>query len=382
MEGIMSLEDRLHYLDRRLAALEGDRELLSLKMQLLAAVAEQAVLDSRSGGFAEGAVRVRAIAEQASSHRFKGLAAWVTAICLFQHGAWDDLFTEADAACELGLTISMPAALAAIAALHRDDEPRAEHHIQRVCDAARRPGSAPDGESGWAWVQSLQLRRAGHDHEALKWLVTGEYHAPGWYEGIYSPQVQAARLAVSLGDDRVLQQILAWNDDCGDLPSGVRSHCQGLARHDPALLGQAVGLYQEEGHKLQLAEAAEDLGLLLAERGDKAAARPHMAQAIRLYQDLGAVWDLHRARAHFRAHGLRTRPAARRRPATGWQSLTDAEALIASLVAQGQSNPRIAETLYLSRRTVETHVSHILAKLGARSRVDIARFATIQPPPS
>jgi len=371
----MSVEDRLRCLDRRLAGLEGQRELLSQRLQLLAAAAEQAILDPRSGDFADGAARVRAIAEKAGSHHFRALAAWATAICLFQRGAWDDLFIEASTAHELGWTTSMPAALAALAALHRDDEPRAEPYIQRV--AARHPGTANGGRACWAWVRSLQLRRAGHDQEALEQLVTGESLAgDGRYDGIYSPRVQAARLAVSLGDQQTLQQILAWSHNRGDLHPGVRAHCQGLASRDPARLAQAAGIYQAAGQKPQLAEAAEDLGLLLAQRGDQATARPHMTQAIRLYQDLGASWDLHRARARFRAHGLSTHPyMTRRRPATGWHSLTRTETRIAHLVAQGQSNPQIARGLYVSRRTVETHVSHILTKLGVRSRVDIVRLA-------
>jgi len=46
---------------------------------------------------------------------------------------------------------------------------------------------------------------------------------------------------------------------------------------------------------------------------------------------------------------------------------------IAGLVAEGLPNREIAEQLVLSPRTVGTHVSHILAKLGVRSRIDIAR---------
>jgi DNA-binding NarL/FixJ family response regulator len=44
---------------------------------------------------------------------------------------------------------------------------------------------------------------------------------------------------------------------------------------------------------------------------------------------------------------------------------------VAGLVAGGKSNPDIAAELFLSRNTVQTHVSHILTKLSARSRVEI-----------
>jgi DNA-binding NarL/FixJ family response regulator len=61
----------------------------------------------------------------------------------------------------------------------------------------------------------------------------------------------------------------------------------------------------------------------------------------------------------------------RKRPTTGWAALTPTEQKIAELVAEGLSNPRIGEQLFLSRRTVQAHVSHILTKIGAHSRIEI-----------
>ncbi|GAA4434317.1 hypothetical protein GCM10023148_40470 [Actinokineospora soli] len=75
--------------------------------------------------------------------------------------------------------------------------------------------------------------------------------------------------------------------------------------------------------------------------------------------------------------GIRRGPRAQhRRARTGWPSLTPTESRVVALVADGLSNPQIADRLVLSRRTVATHVSHILAKLGVASRTDIAREAT------
>jgi len=48
------------------------------------------------------------------------------------------------------------------------------------------------------------------------------------------------------------------------------------------------------------------------------------------------------------------------------------------MIAGGLSTPDIARGMFLSRRTVQTHISHILAKLGAKGRVDIVREALRQ----
>jgi len=52
--------------------------------------------------------------------------------------------------------------------------------------------------------------------------------------------------------------------------------------------------------------------------------------------------------------------------------LTVTEQRVAVLVAEGSSNAEIAEQMFLSRRTVQTHVSNILSKLGVHSRVQVA----------
>ena len=70
-------------------------------------------------------------------------------------------------------------------------------------------------------------------------------------------------------------------------------------------------------------------------------------------------------------HQARRPRSARPRAASGWAALTPTEVKIAALVARGDSTPEIARGMFLSRRTVQTYISHILAKLGAKSRVEI-----------
>jgi DNA-binding CsgD family transcriptional regulator len=68
----------------------------------------------------------------------------------------------------------------------------------------------------------------------------------------------------------------------------------------------------------------------------------------------------------------------RARPKWGWQSLTEAELGIVRLVAEGRSNPEIAERFYLTRRTVRAHVSSALRKLDLASRVELAAEAIVR----
>jgi DNA-binding CsgD family transcriptional regulator len=98
--------------------------------------------------------------------------------------------------------------------------------------------------------------------------------------------------------------------------------------------------------------------------------------ALRAYTEVGADHEAARARASFRQAGVPVALPARSRPASGWESLTRTEERIAGHVATGETNLEIAQSLFISRRTVETHVSNILAKLGLRSRTELAiRFA-------
>ncbi|HQV19749.1 MAG TPA: helix-turn-helix transcriptional regulator, partial [Gordonia sp. (in: high G+C Gram-positive bacteria)] len=109
--------------------------------------------------------------------------------------------------------------------------------------------------------------------------------------------------------------------------------------------------------------------------GDKALARGIAHETLVLTQGMGAVTISERLCSRLRPHGLRLTPSAtRERPQTGWDALTRTERAIAELVGDGCNGPEIAERLHISTRTVQTHVSHALTKLGLRTRVELAAF--------
>ena len=65
----------------------------------------------------------------------------------------------------------------------------------------------------------------------------------------------------------------------------------------------------------------------------------------------------------------------RKRPASGWASLTPAERDVVRLVSEGLANNDIATRLFVSPRTVQTHLTHVYTKLGLTSRVQLAQEA-------
>jgi DNA-binding CsgD family transcriptional regulator len=71
--------------------------------------------------------------------------------------------------------------------------------------------------------------------------------------------------------------------------------------------------------------------------------------------------------------------SARRRPSTGWASLTPTELDVVRLVIEGLNNPEIGTRLFMGRGTVKTHLSHVYAKLGISNRTELARLATTRP---
>lgn len=188
------------------------------------------------------------------------------------------------------------------------------------------------------------------------------------------------RIALAAAEERKASHWADLARECATLmpykgPTAVARHCAALLDADPAGVLDAAEQYETKVLPLFAAQARENAAVLYAERGDLAAARTVYAEAAKTYAQLGAAWDLRRGRGRLARFGIRSNPGTNSAPAQGWEALTAAELRVAALVAGGQSNPEIARELLLSTHTVRTHVSHILTKLGGRSRVDIAREA-------
>jgi DNA-binding NarL/FixJ family response regulator len=154
---------------------------------------------------------------------------------------------------------------------------------------------------------------------------------------------------------------------------GTAQLCRGLAQPDPDLLLVSADSFHRAGWPLYEGHALENAAAVLARLDRVPEARTALNRAIGCYTGLDAAWDIARAEARLRTAGIRRgKQGPRKRPKHGWAALTNTEHKVALLVAEGRSNPDIAARMFLSRRTVETHVSNILGKLGLGSRIELA----------
>ena len=178
------------------------------------------------------------------------------------------------------------------------------------------------------------------------------------------------------GGDARVTELAEQNPGIGSL-AGAALRCRGLLDDDAGALRAAVDAFAAAARPLELALTAEEAGAALARRGLPGQARQLLDRATEVYERLGAARDLARAEAVLRGAGIRRgRRGSRGRPQFGWDSLTPTERTVASLVAEGLSNPQIGDRMYISHRTVQTHLAHVFAKLGLTSRAQLAAEAT------
>nr|WP_190344730.1 LuxR family transcriptional regulator [Streptomyces venezuelae] len=306
----------------------------------------------------------------------------------YRYGRWEQALAAAGRA-EAWRTSDawLPVAVRGLRALilaHRDRPAAARRELGRLSRQAVELPSAR-GHSCWVLLARSRLaERDGRPAEALAALLPALSAAVAVAAPADRHEVlpEIVRLALETGDTATARRAVAA---CEELAAGFPAspgpatavlRCRGLFGQDPVLLGRAVERAERAARPLPLARSLEELAVALAWHGELVAARAALARAVGRYEALGAAGDIALADARLRRLGVRrSSRSARRNAANGWEALTPAELRVALLVAEGRSNPEIAAELLLSRRTVQTHVSHILGKLQVRSRTQVAAQA-------
>ncbi|MET8806340.1 AAA family ATPase [Streptomyces sp. NPDC004546] len=313
------------------------------------------------------------------------------ACALFEQGALDDAAVEAESslmvADELEITQPTPQArsVLALVEIRRGDLAKARDHLR-----AAEAGSGTSTQRYGLWVSlaracladaegrdaaaAAALGGSFTDAEPARLLAVPPSHWPG-----------IVRMALRGEDPSLAQAVsgalrtLAEQQDSQQIIGTVRAHVDGLLHSDRGALASAVTGYRSTGRRLALAAACEDLGDLVAESGDTTSAIPYFDEAGELAAASGALRDHERIMWRLRQFGVRTgAPRHHTTGAPGWESLTESERKLIPLVVEGLTNRAIADRLYVSVHTVNTHMKHIFTKLGINTRVELTRLAIEQ----
>jgi DNA-binding CsgD family transcriptional regulator len=150
----------------------------------------------------------------------------------------------------------------------------------------------------------------------------------------------------------------------------------GVLGADVDALGRAVALLEGSPARLELAHAVADLGAARRRRGERRAAEADLRRALDLAGRCGARALERRVRDELAVLGLRPRRTAD----AGVDALAAAELRVARLAAEGRTNRAIAQELFVTVKTVETHMHRCFEKLRIGSRRELA--AALAHPPA
>jgi DNA-binding CsgD family transcriptional regulator len=252
---------------------------------------------------------------------------------------------------------------------------------ERALSASGYGDAIPPGMASNSLLEArglLHLAR-GRAREALEDLTRFGHHNELW--GAANPlasrwRSRASRALTALGEEAEARRIAAedleyartWGAASG---IGAALRALALAESDEASLerlGEAVEVLQDSPARLEHAHALTDLGAALRRANRRTDARQSLEQGLAVAARCKARGLVNRARTELRAAGGRSSDPF----GSGVQQLTASEQRVAELAAQGLSNPEIAQALFVTRKTIETHLGSVYRKLDISGRGKLA----------
>ena len=302
------------------------------------------------------------------------------AMVAFRRGSVLDAEADANVALEteqpFGLR-DVALAYALLAAIEREATPAQLDQLGADPRVVENPEAPP-------YTQLLYARGAvalhrGEHARALSIFRSFDRPDVGW--GASNPSVApwrsgAASALAALGREEDAKRLTAHEVELArgiGLPRslGMALRVQGTLEGGDAgvrLLRDAVETLRASEGRLELARALAELGAMLRRAGRRSEARDPLREGYALAVECGSDRLAALARAELAATGARPRRSA----LAGTASLTPSERRVASLAASGAMNRDIAQTLFVTEKTVETHLGHAYAKLGVRSRRELS----------
>lgn len=307
-----------------------------------------------------------------------------------------------------GISPSAGAALQAAAGVTEYDAERltdAQRHLETAARGSSATGDQRREAIARAFLGHVARRSGRWDEAATHYRAAGDYfasvgnsHGTAWNShdlGLLArdagrPEEAVTRLRRALDDFRDIGY--PWAAACTALPLGRLLAERGEPEEGGDLLLEALDLFREWGDSRGMAACVRAAARLAAIRSDHATAARLLGASAGLHQppdaESGSSRELRetvrRALGDQRANRLRADGRALpihevltvAKQALSSPVLSERERQIAAALAGGATNRQAGRSLGITERTVETHVSHIMTKLGVRSRAEIAAWAT------
>jgi DNA-binding CsgD family transcriptional regulator len=264
-------------------------------------------------------------------------------------------------------------ATAVLVGLERDETPDSLRALIDRTGVRFDPEFTPSAQL--LWTSGVLRAAAGNHQAAVDELRTCELDHPvlGGANPAVSPWRSAAALSLAeLGRHREARDLAA--DEVDRAQSFGAARAIGIALRVQALVGpraerehrltKALVVLETSPARLEHARVLLDLGATLRAAGQRTAARKPLLEALTLAARCGSRTLQRRARAELAAIGVRPRSTDH----AGADSLTPSERRVAELAAAGGTNREIAQTLFVTEKTVETHLGRAFRKLSISSR--------------
>ena len=358
-----------------LAVASGDGQQLQRAEYVLFHVLSWSVLTERARDLLESHLRRWRDRDERSA----ATALWFLALVELRAGRWLQAEQHAESAysfyVQYGILAPFHVFPLGLIAAHRGDLERARDLAKLGCELAVREGAHLGGLEA---IEGIVEQWNGDPSAAAAWFAKGELaaDAAGWVEpNLRWWRADYAEALMALGrTDEAAALLDAWESDAVRVGRhwvlAQIARCRGL-------LEAALGDVEQAMRALDIAvaehEAVHDpfgrarallaLGVVRRRARQKRPAREAIESALGAFEALGAVGWAETARAELGQIGGRLRA----------EGLTAAEQRVAALVADGRTNREVAAALFLAERTVASHLTRVYAKLGVRSRTELAR---------
>jgi len=307
-------------------------------------------------------------------------ALWGLSWVEFWAGRWalaaDHAARAHDISIQYGLEVPQDHLPIALIAVHRGQLELAREHSERALELAEEQFALHPPQH--LAILGLVALWSGDASAGAEWLGKADRQAAalGWGEpSIRWWSADYVELLLELGRiDDAVRVLDVWEADAKRVERewvlahvtrcrGLVAAAQGTVDQAASLLQDAVAQHDDVGDPFGRARALLALGIVRRRARQKRASRDAIRAALSGFEQLEAATWVENARDELGSIGGRRRE----------EGLTAAERRVAVLVAEGRTNREVAAALFLGERTVASHLTHIYAKLGVRSRTELAR---------